>query len=78
MFNHIFERLSCRDTRQAGMRFEELNNYFYKVENFPGGEIMEGNYSKPQQKSWNKGVPCRGLTDDLRQHEENGPSLVTS
>ena len=53
----VSPQLSCGDTCQIWMWFEESNMYFCKVENFDYGEINERSFSNPHP--WIQSVPAR-------------------
>ena len=46
----VSPQLSCGDTCQIWMWFEESNRYFCKIENFAYGEISERSFSNPHPR----------------------------
>ena len=44
---HVSPQLSCGDTCQIWMWFEESNMYFREIENFAYGEVNERSFSNP-------------------------------
>ena len=55
---HVSPQLSCGDTCQMSMWFEESNMYFCKIENFASGEINERNFSNPHPCLVARSIVC--------------------
>ena len=57
----VSPQLSCGDTCQIWMWFEESNMYFCEIENFAYGEINERSFSNPHPRAkWSASITASG------------------